>query len=771
MLDCGTVSDSTKNFYDLAAALIAEHWQLHGHLERLPGENLNFRLETPEADRFVLKITIDREAAVPLEEAVLARLLADGVPVPETIPTVEGEPLVETDLFGSPGIARIQRFLPGQQWRSVGSNRARLTAIGAMVAEIHRALHRFEVEHPDSHRTHTWDLSLVDRYHSTISLFPELHQRDQLERCLHQYRAIALPKLEDCPQGVLHGDPNDENFLLEGDAVMGVVDVGDCQHGALIQDLAISVAYALQAEGATLEDAAILVAGYDQVRALTEVEEEVLYSLAMARLACSALVGILRREEDAQHETWFSHESTTLQAIAANVEIPPNEARNRLFALCRKARDNPPSVEDLRASRTRLLGPSLSVSYQTPLHIVEGVGPYLFDGEGRPFLDLVNNVCHVGHCHPRVVEAIAQQAATLNTNTRYLHEKVTQLAERLVATLPESLDTCFFVNSGSEANELALRLARSATGASDVLVVDGAYHGSTGNAVAMSPYKFNGPGGQGAPDWVHVVPVPDRYRGEFRGTSREVGESYARQVGEVLHRSSQSNRAVAGLFVEPILSCGGQIPLPDGYLASAFEQVREAGGVAVADEVQVGFGRVGREFWGFELYQVVPDIVVMGKPIGNGHPLGAVVTTRAIAEAFDNGMEYFSTFGGNPVSCACGLAVLDVIENEGLQQRAEDLGELFLRRLRDLMAEHSLIGDVRGIGLFLGIEFVRDRDTLEPAATEASLIVDQLRDRGILLSIDGPLHNVIKIKPPMVIDEGDIEMTIGQLDSVLQSID
>ncbi len=771
MLDCGTVSDSTKNLYDLAAALVAEHWQLCGSLERLPGENLNFRLETSQGERFVLKVTIDREAAVPLEEAVLARLLSAGIPVPETMPTAGGDPFVETELFGSSGIARLQRFLPGQQWRSLESNQPRLAAIGAMVAEMHRALHRFEVEHPDSHRTHTWDLSMVDRYHSTISLFPELQQRDRLERCLHQYRAIALPKLADCPHGVLHGDPNDENFLIDGDQVVGVVDVGDCQHGALIQDLAISVAYALQAEGATLEEAAILVAGYDQVRSLNGTEEEVLYPLVMARLACSALVGVLRREKDAQHETWFSHESTTLQAIASNVEISPNEARNRLFSLCRKAGTTAPSVEELRRSREHLLGPSLSVSYRKPLHIVKGRGAYLFDGEGRPFLDLVNNVCHVGHCHPRVVEAIAQQAATLNTNTRYLHEKVTQLAERLVATLPANLDTCFFVNSGSEANELALRLARTATGASDVLVVDGAYHGSTGNCVAMSPYKFDGPGGLGAPDWVHVVPVPDRYRGEFRGTAREVGESYARQVGEVLQRVSKNGRAAAGFFVEPILSCGGQIPLPDGYLAAAFDQVRAAGGLAIADEVQVGFGRVGKEFWGFELHQVTPDIVVMGKPIGNGHPLGAVVTTRAIAEAFDNGMEYFSTFGGNPVSCACGLAVLDVIESEGLQRRAEILGELFLGRLRELMAKYPLIGDVRGSGLFLGIEFVRDRDTLEPAATEAGQIVDRLRDRGILLSTDGPLHNVIKIKPPMVLDETDIEMTIGQLESVLQSID
>ena len=338
----------------------------------------------------------------------------------------------------------------------------------------------------------------------------------------------------------------------------------------------------------------------------------------------------------------------------------------------------------------------------------------------------------------------------------------------MCATMPDSLECCFLVNSGSEANELALRLARAATGSDDVLVLDGAYHGNTSSCVAMSPYKFDGPGGSGRAEWVHVAPMPDSYRGELRGEG--AGGGYALEVARVIGEACARGRSIGAFFAESLLSCGGQIPLPDGFLAAAFQHVRKAGGVCVADEVQVGFGRVGEAFWGFQLHDVVPDIVVMGKPIGNGHPMGAVVTTRAVAESFANGMEFFSTFGGNPVSSACGLAVLDVIEEEGLQERARLLGNQCISGLHGLQEKHQLIGDVRGTGLFIGIECVRDRNTLEPADTEAASIVNAMRDRGVLLSTDGPLHNVIKIKPPLVVQEEDIDMTLRLLDDVLSGI-
>jgi 4-aminobutyrate aminotransferase-like enzyme/Ser/Thr protein kinase RdoA (MazF antagonist) len=354
----------------------------------------------------------------------------------------------------------------------------------------------------------------------------------------------------------------------------------------------------------------------------------------------------------------------------------------------------------LEARRERL-GPSLSLAYRSPLTIVRGRMQHLYDVDGRRYLDVVNNVAHVGHCHPHVVSALQRQSAVLNTNTRYLHPAITRYAERLTAHLPARLRVCYFVCSGSEANELALRLALAHTRQRDVVVIDHAYHGNTTSLVELSPYKFDGPGGNGAPPHVHKVSLPDPYRGRNRGYGEDAGRRYAAEVGDVAAAIRQSGRGVAAFFAEALISGGGQIEPPQGYLAECYRHVRERGGVCIADEVQIGFGRMGTHFWGFETQGVVPDIVTMGKPIGNGHPLGAVVTTPEIAASFTNGMEYFNTFGGNPVSCEVGLAVLDVIEQEELQGHAHRVGGHLRHGLRSLMERHPLIGDVRGRGLFL----------------------------------------------------------------------
>ena len=426
--------------------------------------------------------------------------------------------------------------------------------------------------------------------------------------------------------------------------------------------------------------------------------------------------------------------------------------------------------DDLLARRRRLFGPSLSLSYRTPLHIVRGEGAYLFDSDGRAYLDCVNNVAHVGHAHPRVVEAGIVQMRLLNTNTRYLHDNVLSYAERLTALLPDHLDTAFFTNSGSEANELALRLARAATGRADVACVDVAYHGNTQRLVEVSPYKFNGPGGAGKRDDVQVVPLPDPYRGAHRGHGPEVGEAYLDEARGVLEERLAAGHAAGALIAEAIPSVAGQVVPPPGWLAGLFDAGRAVGAVPIADEVQVGFGRVGVDVWAFGAQGARPDIVTMGKPIGNGHPLGAVVTTRAIAEAFANGMEYFNTFGGNPVSAAIGIAVLDVIEDEGLQEHARSTGARLLGGLRELQADHESIGDVRGMGLFLGFELVVDREQRSPDAAIATELVNRAAERGVLLSTDGPDHNVIKIKPPLVFSDADADHLVETVDAVLTEL-
>jgi 4-aminobutyrate aminotransferase-like enzyme/Ser/Thr protein kinase RdoA (MazF antagonist) len=425
------------------------------------------------------------------------------------------------------------------------------------------------------------------------------------------------------------------------------------------------------------------------------------------------------------------------------------------------------SAEQILATRRHHLGPNLSVAYSRPLTIVRGRGQYVYDADGRAYLDAVNNVAHVGHSHPRVVAAGQRQMAVLNTNTRYLHTGLVRYAERLCATLPPPLRVCYFVCSGSEANELALRLARTYTRRRDVIVVDAAYHGNTTALVEISPYKAEGPGGAGLAPYAHEVPMPDVYRGAYRRDDPQAGAKYAEAAATAVEEARQAGDGIAAFICESALGCGGQIVLPEGYLAAAYAHVRAAGGVCIADEVQTGFGRAGSAFWMYATQGVVPDIVTLGKPIGNGHPLGAVVTTPEIAAAFDNGMEYFNTFGGNPVSCAIGLAVLDVIADERLQANALAVGAHLLEGLRGLMDRHPLIGDVRGLGLFIGVELVRDRASLTPAAAQASYVANRMRERGVLLSTDGPLHNVLKIKPPLAFDAANADELVATLDAVL----
>ncbi len=434
---------------------------------------------------------------------------------------------------------------------------------------------------------------------------------------------------------------------------------------------------------------------------------------------------------------------------------------------CELRAPHSPDAATLIDARRERLNPSMSISYKRPLQFERGYLHHLYDENGQTYLDCVNNVPHVGHSHPRVVRAAQRQMALLNTNTRYLHPLIVAYAERLRATLPEKLAICFFVNSGSEANELAIRLAQVYTGGTDFIVIDHAYHGHTTSLINLSPYKFKGRGGRGKPDHVEIATLPDGYRGPYRGFDAETGCSYAESVRDAAGRIQQRGRKLAGFFSEGVLSCGGQLTLPDDYLRAAFEHVRAAGGVCIADEVQIGFGRVGTHMWAFETQGVVPDIVTMGKPIGNGHPLAAVVTTRAIADAFHNGMEYFNTFGGNPVSCAIGLEVLKVIEDEGLQENARVVGDYFQERLRALQSRYPIIGHVRGSGLFLGVEFIRDHATLEAADHETTYIAEQMREKGFLISTEGPLHNVIKIKPPLIFQKKHVDLFTSALDDVL----
>ncbi|XP_028353744.1 5-phosphohydroxy-L-lysine phospho-lyase isoform X2 [Physeter macrocephalus] len=449
----------------------------------------------------------------------------------------------------------------------------------------------------------------------------------------------------------------------------------------------------------------------------------------------------------------------------------------------------------------------------------------MYDEQGAEYIDCINNVAHVGHCHPLVVQAAHEQNQVLNTNSRYLHDNIVDYAQRLSETLPEKLCVFYFLNSGkervvfantwcgtmalalpdilrhlpqtfprrpvlphpicpgkwqhrlrlcsrSEANDLALRLARQYTGHWDVVVLDHAYHGHLSSLIDISPYKFRDLDGQ--KEWVHVAPLPDTYRGPYREDHPNPAVAYASEVKRVVGSAQEKGRKIAAFFAESLPSVGGQIIPPAGYFPEVAGHIRRAGGVFVADEIQVGFGRVGKHFWAFQLQgeDFVPDIVTMGKSIGNGHPVACVATTQAVARAFEaTGVEYFNTFGGSPVSCAVGLAVLDVLEKEQLQAHAASVGSFLMELLGQQKAKHPILGDIRGVGLFIGVDLIKDEATRMPATEEADYVVSRLKENYILLSTDGPGRNVLKFKPPMCFSLDNARHVVARLDAILTDME
>jgi 4-aminobutyrate aminotransferase-like enzyme/Ser/Thr protein kinase RdoA (MazF antagonist) len=755
-----------------AIRIAVELFGLESSAAALPSErDQNFLLSAASGEKFVLKIANAEEDIQFLElQNQLIRFLAAAktdLQFPRIVSTKTGEEIASiTSADGQTYFARLLTWLDGHCFAEVQPhNRTLLASLGRALAQMDAALAGFS--HPAARRNFHWDLRNAGTARELIGLLPAA-RRPLVERYFGEWEKIDWQGLR---FSVIHNDANDYNVLVSGSPprVSAILDYGDVVHSATVCNLAVALAYAMLDKADPIAAAGQVVTAYQEVFPLNETELDVLYALTVARLCFSVCIAA-QQTRDVPDNEYLNISNAPVWSLLEKLQDIPFDWPTRVFRFAagmpvvREPRVNSQAAASLLARRTQTMGPSLSVSYESPLHIVSGSREFLFDASGRRYLDCVNNVAHVGHSHPYVVRAASEQMARLNTNTRYLHELLIEYSERLVAMLPESLSVAFLVNSGSEANELALRLARAHTRRHDVIVVDCAYHGNTSAMIDISPYKFEGPGGNGRPAWVHKVPMPDVYRGPHRG--EDAGIRYAGAVSTAM-QSAEENGGVAAFFCESAVSCGGQIILPPGYLGQAYANVRAAGGVCVADEVQTGFGRAGSHFWMFESQGVVPDIVTLGKPIGNGHPLGAVITTPEIAASFANGMEYFNTFGGNPVSCAVGLAVLDVIRDEELQEHALEVGAYLKEKLTELKSGHSLVGDVRGAGLFIGIELVRDRQTLEPADREAAALIEQMKERGILLSTDGPFHNVIKIKPPLVFSRRDADELVSKIEIVL----
>lgn len=755
--------------------LAKQHYGLTVLAKALNGyDEQNFLLTGSNGKKYIFKVATDEHGLHFLDAQVriINHLAKSAVAnrLQQFLLNTEGRELTTLVIEGKNYYLRILSFLEGVFWVDAPlRNDALHLDLGRFLGQMDEALKNFS--HPAMHRHYTWDISTAADANHKLHCITNHERRRIAGYFLLQFETEVVRVLASLRHAYAHNDANDYNVLVNGNIVCGLIDFGDMVYTALVNNVAVACTYAMLNSAEPLQAATLVVRGYNEVYPLTQQELELLYYLIAARLCISVTQSAYNASLSSDNEHHFITEKPAWNLLYKLIRINPIKAQNSFKAACGlKELVDDADYTQLLADRKMLVGRNLSIGYKQNIKVVKAALQYLYDDKGNTFVDCVNNPSHVGHCHPVVVKAMQKQIAVLNTNTRYLSDHIVNYAKRLTATLPPALNVCYFTNSGSEANDLAVRMSRHFTKQKDIIVLDHAYHGTSTVAMEMSPYKFDGKGGFGKQPWIHKAINPDMYRGPHRYGDADAGHKYAADVQRIIETLKAEGKAPAVFICETLLGVGGQIPLPPNYLKEVYKHVRAAGGVCIADEVQVGFGRVGDAFWGFELQEVVPDIVVMGKPIGNGHPLAAVVVTSEIADAFNNGMEYFNTYGGNPVSMVTGLAVLDVIEKEQMQQHAKEVGEYLMAGLRRLMEKYPMISDVRGHGLFIGAEMVKNRQTLEPALPEIDIVVEKVKAKGYLLSTDGPLHNVLKIKPPMPFNKQNADELVQYLDEALAEL-
>ncbi|MEO6134799.1 MAG: aminotransferase class III-fold pyridoxal phosphate-dependent enzyme [Ginsengibacter sp.] len=755
-------------------ALAKEYYGLSGEVTALNGfDEQNFLLKDSDGKKYILKVATDEQGYefLDLQVKILQHLslYPNAENFQKPVLNKNGDALTIHQEDGKNYYIRILSYLEGTFWADGENYPDELFLdFGFFLGKMDCELQNFN--HVPLQRRLLWDLSNSADANAKLHYIKDHEQRRIAAYFLLQFEMEVLPLIPSLRHAYIHNDVNDYNVLVSENKVSGVIDFGDTIYTALIHNLAIACTYAILHNDDPLKAASLIVKGYHQSYPLTEQEVDLLYYLIAARLCISVTQSAYNTAKQTDNAHHFLSEAPAWKLLQQLIKMNPLKAQESFRKACGFAsvvNENDDYIS-LLEDRKKYIGRNLSISYAKPLKIVRGALQYLYDDKGNTFVDGVNNVSHVGHCHPTVVRAMQKQIAKLNTNTRYLNDNMIDYAKAITSLLPAKLSVCYFTNSGSEANDLAIRMSRHFTQQQDLIVLDHAYHGNSTVAIEMSPYKFDGKGGFVQKPYIHKTVSPDMYRGQFQYGDEDAGKKYATSVQEIIEQLHTNSKGVAAFICETILGVGGQIPLPENYLKEVYTHVRKAGGVCIADEVQVGFGRMGEAYWGFELQGVEPDIVVLGKPTGNGHPLAAVIVTNEIADSFNNGMEYFNTFGGNPVSMATGHAVLKVIEDEGLQKNALETGNHLMQLLKDLMQKYKIIGDVRGYGLFIGAELVTNRETKEPAVKEIDIIVEKMRERGFLLSTDGPLHNVIKIKPPMVFSKQNAEALAKNLDEVLK---
>ena len=683
---------------------------------------------------------------------------------PKPIQFTDGSFIKTLHIDGKDQICRMLTFLKGEFLGNIVHTPKIIESLGETLAEIDVQLQYFK-SYTIAAKQWEWDIQYLTLNEKYIDDIQDAKDRNIVRYFFRQFKENVLPIAPTLRKQIIHNDANDWNVLTTNGRVSGIIDFGDLAHTYLINELAVAIPYICFDKENPLEWASMLVKSYHKTLPLQEKEVKILYFLIAARLVTSVCNSAHSKVNDPENSYASISEKSAWKLLYKWLTINPIAAENSFRIVTDFPVQELKSPKEVLLRRHEHISPILSVSYDKPIHMVGAAFQYMYDADGNTFLDAYNNIPHVGHSHPKVVAAGQKQMAKLNTNSRYLYEQLADYAGKILQKFPAVLNKVYFVNSGSAATDLAIRMAKNHTQHQKIMVMEHGYHGHTQTAIDISDYKFNNPKGQGQKDYILKTTIPDTYRGKHTLDDGTAGKLFAADaIKEILN----SDTPIAAFITESVVGCGGQVPLAKGYLKKLYPVIRKQGGVCISDEVQTGFGRLGEYFWGFEAQEVVPDLVIIGKPMANGHPMAAVVCTNEIAESFSKGVEFFSSFGGNPVSCAIATSVLEVIEEENLQDNAKIVGTYYKSLFLKLQEKYNCIGDVRGSGLFLGIELIKDNDC-NPNPELAHLIKNQLRERNILISTDGPFDSVLKTKPPLCFTKENALLVTTQIEKILES--
>ena len=738
------------------------------NIKRLNGyENENYLVTAKDA-QYIFKTYPSTKNTFSLINAECLALIhlqqKGGCKTPIPIPFVSGEYVNKIHINNQEKCCRMLSFLPGSFLGDIKPNKSLMANLGAFLADLNQKLDGF---HSDAirARNYDWDLQNLTLNRKHISAIPDPKQRRIVAYFFQKFDLLVSPYVPELRKSYIHSDFNEWNVLAEGDQALGLIDFGDIVYSPLINEVATALCYLSYDKDTFFDWTTPFLKAYHKIIPLKKKEIGLLYYLIATKLCISVCQSAKARLLQPENKYASVSEKNAWKMLHKLLILNPISVENHFMQTLGLSKEKTVVLAEKVKTRERYFSRVLSISYKRPIYMTGAAFQYMYDGYGNTFLDAYNNIPHVGHSHPRVVAAGQQQMATLNTNTRYLYDLLSEYAALLLQKLPKKLNKVFFVNSGSEANDLAIRMAQKHSGKQTVMVLEHGYHGHTQTGIDISEYKFNHPKGQGQKSHILKTAIPKEYKGKYEDKDAP-GALYAKEAIEQLNRNENG---LAAFIAEPIVGCGGQVPLASGYLKALYPEIRKKGGLCISDEVQTGFGRLGSVFWGYELQGVVPDMVVIGKPMGNGHPIGAVVTSEEVAASFAEGVEFFSSFGGNPVSCAIGKAVLEIIDEEKLQKNAFEVGKYYCSLLRELQKEDARIGDVRGEGLFLGVELINDQE--KPNTNLAQFLKNELRNRQVLISTDGPADSVIKTKPPIIFTKSNAERVVSELRRALKLAD